>query len=164
MTALRWVCDATEAVSRGLMGFGIAAIVAITLVSVWYRYVLNSPLSWTEQVCGIVFVWITFLGAAVLYRRMLHIAVDMLVVGLPAPLQRAVGWVNQALVLLLAGMMLWFGGNHALDNIGQTYGALEISPSTFYFAAPVCAVLLILYWVEKLADPAFRVRHGEIHL
>lgn len=164
MTPLRRVCDATEAVSRWLIGAGIAAIVAITLVSVWYRYVLNSPLSWTEQVCGIVFVWITFLGAAVLYRRVLHIAVDMVVVALPAPARWVIGWVNEALVLLLAAMMLWFGGSHALDNVDQTYGALEISPSTFYFAAPVCAVLLILYWVEKLVDPAFRAPQGEVHL
>ena len=47
------VCDAIETLCCFLIGFFIAAIVLITMVSVWYRYVLDDPLSWTEQICGI---------------------------------------------------------------------------------------------------------------
>jgi TRAP-type C4-dicarboxylate transport system permease small subunit len=46
----------------------------------------------------------------------------------------------------------------------QTFGALEISPSWFYFAAPVAGVLIVLYWLEKLLDPRFRMPDGEVHL
>jgi TRAP-type C4-dicarboxylate transport system permease small subunit len=95
---------------------------------------------------------------------MIHIVIDMLVIMLPAPLQRLVYWVNQALILVFALMLLWFGGKLAIDNLGQTFGALEITPSSFYFAAPVSAALILLYWVEKIVDPSKRLPQGNIHL
>jgi TRAP-type C4-dicarboxylate transport system permease small subunit len=161
---LRALCDATERMSAVAAGACIAAIVAITVVAVWYRYVLGAPLSWTEQISRILFVWVTFLGAAVLYRRMTHIVIDMMVMMLPAPLQRAMYWINQALILIFAAMLLWYGGKLALDNLGQTFGALEITPSSFYAAAPVSAALILLYWVEKIIDPSKRVPQGDVHL
>lgn len=161
---LRTVCDVTDRAAAVAAGGCIAAIVAITVVAVWYRYVLGAPLAWTEQISRILFVWVTFLGAAVLYRRMIHIVIDMLVIMLPAPLQRVVYWVNQALILVFALMLLWFGGKLAIDNLGQTFGALEITPSSFYLAAPVSAALILLYWVEKIVDPSKRLPQGDIHL
>ena len=147
-----------------IIGGSIAAIVLITIASVWYRYVLHAPLSWTEQVCRILFVWSVFAGAAVLYRQMLHIAIDMFVVMMPERIQKAMYWINQGLMLLIAAMMFWFGLEISLGTLNQTYGALEITPAWFYFAAPYCGALIILFWIEKLLDPSKREVTGEVHL
>ncbi|PTM40976.1 TRAP transporter small permease [Bosea sp. 124] len=164
-TALwRALCDVCEWVSRVIVGGSLAAIVVITVVAVWYRYGLNNPLSWTEQVCRILFVWSVFAGATVLYRQMLHIAIDMFVLMLPQRFQTAIFWVNQALMLLIAVMMLWFGLQISIGTLGQTFGALEITPAWFYFAAPFCGALIILFWIEKLFDPQKRDPTGEVHL
>jgi TRAP-type C4-dicarboxylate transport system permease small subunit len=156
-TALGRVCSVLDHVSRIILGALIGLIVLVTCMAVWWRYVLNDPLSWTEQISRILFVWVTFLGAASLYRGVQHIAIDMLYLALPVgPLRQGVYWLNQVLILLLAVLLFWFGGKLSLDNLSQTFGALEISPSTFYLAAPVSAVLIIVYWFEKLLDPATR--------
>ena len=76
-----------EAVTRAVklvLGAVMAAIVLITVAAVWWRYVLNAPIAWTEQVSNMLFVWTVFLGAAVLYREKLHIGVDMFLEMLPA--------------------------------------------------------------------------------
>ena len=158
------LCDAAEWLCRTIVGGSIVAIVLITIASVYYRYVLNAPLSWTEQVCRILFVWSVFAGAAVLYRQMLHIAIDMFVIMLPTAAQRAVYWINQVLMLITAVMMLWFGLEISLAQLSQTYGALEITPAWFYLAAPYCGALIILFWVEKIFDPTKREVTGEVHL
>jgi TRAP-type transport system small permease protein len=164
--ALFWrrLCDAADQLSRFIVGGSIAAIVVITIVAVWYRYALNAPLSWTEQVCRILFVWSVFAGAAILYRQMLHIVIDMFVLMLPPGAQAILFWINQGLMLLVAVLMLVFGLDVAIGTLGQTFGALEISPAVFYFAAPYCGLLIILFWVEKLLDPSKREPMGEVHL
>ncbi|MCZ8185732.1 MAG: TRAP transporter small permease [Beijerinckiaceae bacterium] len=164
--ALAWrrLCDAAEALSRIIVGGAILAIVSITILSVWYRYALNDPLSWTEQVCRILFVWSVFAGAAILYRQMLHIAIDMLVVMLPPGLQKIVGWTNQVLMLLTGILMVVYGLQISIGTLDQTFGALEISPASFYFAAPYCGALIVIFWIEKLFDPARREPLGEVHL
>lgn len=156
-TALGGVCEILDRLSRIVLGTLIGLIVLVTCAAVWWRYILNDPLSWTEQISRILFVWVTFLGAASLYRGVQHIAIDMLYLALPSgPLRQGVYWLNQILILLLAVLLFWFGGKLSLDTLSQTFGALEITPATFYSAAPVSAALIILYWFEKLLDPAMR--------
>ena len=158
------ISDLFETICCFLLGLFIASIVLITLVSVWYRYVLDNPLSWTEQVCGILFVWITFLGSAVLYRRVLHIAIDMILVLMPDMIRKAFYWINEILIFFLALLMIWFGGQHALSNSSQTFGALEITPAWFYAAPPICGVLMVIFGLEKVLNPQKRIPEGELHL
>ncbi len=160
----RRLCDLCEWTARAIVGGSIAAIVLITIAAVWYRYGLERPLSWTEQVCRILFVWSVFAGAAILYRQMLHIAIDMLVVMLPPGLQKIVGWTNQVLMLLTGILMVVYGLQISIGTLDQTFGALEISPASFYFAAPYCGALIVIFWIEKLFDPARREPLGEVHL
>lgn len=160
----RKICDAADLLSRFIVGLSILAIVAITIVAVWYRYGMNAPLAWTEQVCRILFVWSVFAGAAVLYRQMLHIAIDMFIVMLPPGAQTVLYWTNQILMLATGLLMLVFGLEISIGTLGQTFGALEISPASFYFAAPYAGLLIVLFWIEKLLDPSKREPTGEIHL
>src|ERR671928_2065806 len=160
MSLLTALCDAVTRAARLLIGTLVAAIVAITLAAVWWRYVLNAPLAWPEQVSRILFVWMTFVGAAVLYRERLHVAIDMFVLMLPKPLQVAAVWLVEILLLVFNVALLVYGLQLSLNTLGQTYGALDISPATFYFAAPVSAAMMVLFFVEKLLDPAKREPGG----
>ena len=150
-------CNALDATTRLVLGLLVAAIVAITLAAVWWRYGLNAPLAWTEQVSRILFVWLTFLGAAVLYRERLHVAVDLLVTALPPGLRLGVLWGIELAMLVFVVMLLVFGFNLSVDTLGQTFGALDISPASFYFAAPVSAALMLVFFVERVAVPARRL-------
>ena len=55
-----------------------SSTVAIALLQVFCRYVLDNALSWPEEVAKFPFVWFVFLGAAMVTRRGRHIAIDML--------------------------------------------------------------------------------------
>ncbi len=134
-----------------LIGCVLAVIVAIMLIAVWTRYVDNDPVAWSEQLSRILFVWITFLGAAVLYRRGVHLAVTFFLDLLPARLRWWVRLVNELSLVGLFAILLVFGFRLAWSNIGQTFGALDITPSSFYFAAPASAALMLFFSLEQFA-------------
>lgn len=54
-------------------------MVLITALGVFFRYVLNAPLPWTEESDRYLFIWLTWIGASVTMRYKAHIAVDVLV-------------------------------------------------------------------------------------
>ena len=149
-------CDLIAWAAKVFIGALVGAIVVITLASVWWRYVLNAPLAWPEQVSRILFVWITFVGAAVLYRERLHVAIDMFMAPLPRAARRAVGWAIELLILAFNFVLLLYGLKLSVDTLGQTFGALEITPASFYFAAPVAAGMMILYFLERISTSARR--------
>ena len=149
-------CDLIAWAAKAFIGALVGAIVVITLASVWWRYVLNAPLAWPEQVSRILFVWITFVGAAVLYRERLHVAIDMFMAPLPRAARRAVGWAIELLILAFNFVLLLYGLKLSVDTLGQTFGALDITPASFYFAAPVAAGMMILYFLERISTTARR--------
>lgn len=50
----------------------------LSIVQVFFRYVLNNSLSWSEELARILFVWATYLGIAVVSRDKEQIIVDVL--------------------------------------------------------------------------------------
>jgi TRAP-type C4-dicarboxylate transport system permease small subunit len=158
--ALTRLCDAVTEAAKVLLGSFMGAIVVITVAAVWWRYVLNAPIAWIEQVSNMLFIWIVFVGAAVLYRQQLHIAVDVFVRMLPDRFANVAFWgielANLAfiVILFLASLKL------SIDVLGNTTGALDITPAWYYFSAPVACAMMMLFFVEKIFDPSRRVPTG----
>src|SRR3712207_4835011 len=102
------IAEAVTRVVNAVLGGLIAVIVVITVAAVWWRYALNSPIAWTEQVSNMLFVWIVFLGAAVLYRQKLHIGVDMFVNMLPARFKDVAFWAIEICNILFVIVLFIF--------------------------------------------------------
>jgi len=153
-----WVTE----VAKVFLGLWVAAIVLITLAAVWWRYVMNSPIAWIEQVSNILFIWITFVGAAVLYRQKLHIGVDMFIEMLRGRAKQVMFWVIELANLFFIVVLFIYSLKLSIDVLPNTYGALDISPAYFYFSAPVACAMMILYFVEKIVDPSKRRPEGSV--
>ena len=48
-------------------------------VNVIFRYFLNNPIRWTDEVVTSLFVWTVFMGSAYAHRRHAHLGVDIVV-------------------------------------------------------------------------------------
>lgn len=152
--------DFVTEIARFALGLCVAAIVLITLAAVWWRYVVNAPIAWIEQVSNILFIWITFIGAAVLYRQKLHIGVDMFIEMLEGRARQIMFWVIELANLVFIIVLFVYSLKLAIDVLPDTYGALDISPAFFYFSAPVSCAMMMLYFIEKIVDPSKRQPDG----
>jgi len=83
----------------------VAATVLFTLTGVlmaaqiFARKALGLPIVWAEDLTVFMFVWTTFLGAAVLYDRKESLAIDAVVNRLPLRTKAAVGLAVDLLLL-----------------------------------------------------------------
>ncbi len=144
-----------------LVNWALAAILGtmtgVVFVSVIFRYLLDSPLTWTEELASLLFAWITFVGAYVGFRGRSHIAIDTLAIFLPPPVRRALARLVDVGVLLLLGLFLWQGVRLCLTTWGLEYPAMEISRGYLYLSLPVgsCLMLaaILAAWRERRARP-----------
>jgi TRAP-type C4-dicarboxylate transport system permease small subunit len=153
-------CELVTDVAKLFLGSCIALIVLITLAAVWWRYVVNAPIAWIEQVSNILFIWITFIGAAVLYRQKLHIGVEIFLEMLRGRSKQVMFWVIELANLSFIVVLFIYSMKLSIDVLPNTYGALDITPAWFYFSAPVACAMMMLYFVEKLVDPSKREPEG----
>ena len=68
---------------------GVAVILAVGILQVFYRYGLGSSLYWSEELMRYLMLWVVALGAGVSYTRGQFLGMRMLVEKLPPPLHRA---------------------------------------------------------------------------
>jgi len=80
--------------------------VALNFANVVGRYLIGISLLGSDEVQIFIMVGMTFLGAAVVTRRNLHLRMDVLVRFLPKPVQLLLRIIEQVLLLTLAGFVL----------------------------------------------------------
>lgn len=56
----------------------LTGLTVLVVVQVFSRYVLNSPIPWTEELARFFFIWFTFVAAAYVMSQRKHIAVIVL--------------------------------------------------------------------------------------
>jgi TRAP-type C4-dicarboxylate transport system permease small subunit len=139
-----WMClsYAEEAVCYGFL----AVLVVVTSLQVFTRYVLNAPLTWTEEAARMLFTWIIFIGAALIVKRSSHISIDILAKILPAGPRR---WLLVAshLITLAVVTILAVKGFHLLQITGASESpALGIRWVYVYAAFPIgMSVMAVRY-------------------
>ena len=153
--------DIVSAVARIVLGSCIAIIVIITLGAVVWRYVLDNPLSWVEQISTMLFIWVIFLGSAILYRQNLHIGVDAFLFMLDEKKRATWKWVIECANLTFIVILFVYSLKLTISVLDNTAGALDISPAYYYASAPVSCLMMMLFFVEKIVDPSKRVPVGE---
>ncbi len=122
----------------------MAGMVVIVSAQVWYRFILNDPLSWSEEASRYLFVWISFMGAAAGVRYQVHLGIDLMEKILPAGSYRiAVIVVNLIIQIFLLVIIYW--GFKILGVIQfQESPSMHISMRYPYMAVPVGAIFMLI--------------------
>jgi TRAP-type C4-dicarboxylate transport system permease small subunit len=89
-----------------VLALGFIAAVLLNFANVVGRYLLGVSLLGSDEVQVFIMVGMTFLGAAVVARRNLHLRMDVLLRFLPAPVLVLLRVIEQVLLITLAGFVL----------------------------------------------------------
>lgn len=137
-------------VFAGLMTSIIAFQAILLMFSVFFRYVLNSPILWADEITRYSLVWITFAGAALATKEGRHIGVDVLDQVLPPLGKKITDWFVDIVVIGFMFFMIYYGirmTNYQRSSFGETLN--WFSYAYVYVAVPIGAVLVIFYTISK---------------
>lgn len=129
-----------------IAGLAFLALVALTFVGVFRRYLFNSPILWQEEVQVWLFLWIVFFGGSAAFRSRSHIAIEMVVEMFPRRVQR----VLEVLVYFLVIVVLAFLAQYSWMLVQQfitmrkATSVLKIPNAFISIAIPVGCVLMIV--------------------
>ncbi len=123
----------------------MAVMTFVTLLGVYYRYLLNDALTWPEEVARYSQVWLTMSGASLVLRTGNHVAVNFIVERLPPGVRWVTVNTGQVLMFCFLILMLFYGWDMTQRVMHQESAALEISMSLPNLAIPVGAALMIYH-------------------
>jgi TRAP-type C4-dicarboxylate transport system permease small subunit len=106
---------------------------------------MGFSIPWITEVSVILFAWVIFIGAGVVTRTNSHISLDVLIERLPQKSRKALKILNVVLMLIVAYVMIYYGGKHALF-VGKYQKTVYLHISLFYLyiSVPVGGILLAI--------------------
>ncbi|WP_299980715.1 TRAP transporter small permease [Desulfobacula sp.] len=129
------------------LGFTMTIVVA---VQVFFRYVLNHSLFWSEELARFLLVWLTFLGASSAYYRKVNPGVDFLYAKL-TPLLKKISSISTHLASMsLFIVMIIYGYQFAWFVRLQISPALQIPKWIILSIIPISGVILMIHAVSFL--------------
>lgn len=122
----------------------------------WARSVYSSinsiKLTWAQEACIYLFVWMAKFGAAYGVRIGIHVGVDMVVLKLDARWQRIVTIIAMSGGILFTAILVWIGTTfvYHVGVGGQISADLEMPMWIVYLAVPLGSALMCFRFIQAL--------------
>lgn len=154
MSLLRTIDAALARWERGAAVTLLAVTVTIVVLQVFFRYVLNSSLSWSEEAARYLFIWAALLGfsSSVEARRLFSF--EMIAAHLPPAGRRACGLLFAIAAVAFLWVLVVHGGVLVARTMTQTSPAIGVPMAAAYAALPVGGVLIAIHLLAALGAPA----------
>jgi len=134
-TVLYWISVTSMTIMLGLIFFQVVN-----------RYIFGQTFEWSEELARFLFVWVVFLGSALIMGESGHLAVQML----PSKLKGTTAGVGLEILINLCSyaftlLLLIQGAKMTSVMTFQVAPGLGISMSIVYSIIPISASLMLLY-------------------
>ena len=145
-----------------IIGLMLSVILFVAMGEVLSRYFLGHSLAWVTELSRFLFIWLSFLAAAVAFHYRMHFRVVLLWRAIPDNARPRLELIIDLVSFIFALVVL----TQSLPVVSRTYvqrsPALLIPMSYIYLIVPISAVLIMVFillrWAEavrtrQLSDP-----------
>lgn len=136
-----------------LGGGSFLVMVVLTCWQVFTRYVLSNPSTWSEELVGYIFAWMSLFGACLVTGERGHMNIPILVDMAPSGAKKALLCLGELIAFSFSAVILVYGGLQITDlAMGQMTSSLGVAMGVFYVVMPVCGVVNMIYTVLNIAE------------
>ncbi len=142
------ICDT---INRQISIFVVLLLFLLSLllgVNVFYRYVLNDSIYWSNEVARYLLGYIVFFGATVGHKNGVHIRIDMIFIHLS---QKSTKMVNKiiSIFFILFWIVVLYGSIKLFPIfMMQSTATLQIPYAIPFAALPLSAIIWIIYCLD----------------
>lgn len=151
---MRSVARVTSVMARAALwvsGVGLVLMTVLIACQVFWRYVLNDSISWTEPGSVMVMGWFIFLGAAVGIREGYHLSFDIMLHLVPDRVKLWMRTVSDLVVIAFGIGMTVYGTQLAVLAAPNVLPSLGISGAFDFMPIVAGGVLVVLFSIERIA-------------
>lgn len=123
----------------------LAALVFLQLTQVLFRYFLNNPLHWVDELSRYLFIWMIMIGAGYAAYKATHFNIEFFRGAMPLPLQRLFEVFSKATIGAFALIVIIYGSRLLVTVSNQMTAALRIPFSIPYGAVPAGSILVLFH-------------------
>jgi len=121
----------------------LALMFIIVIISIFFRYIINLPIFWTEELARYIMFYMVMLGSAVAFRDEKHPALLFVIQKFPIKFLRVWNFIKDIIIIIILIIIFKEGYLMAVDEMIMKSPALRIPFFWVYLAFPIGALLMI---------------------
>jgi TRAP-type C4-dicarboxylate transport system permease small subunit len=130
-------------VCRWLAILLLAVMTTIILSNVFYRYVLDDALPWSEEIAKYLMVWLTFVAAPLAFRMGALVSIQALPNALDGRKNEILQIIIQLIIISLMVMFVDIGIFLTKNAMIQRASSVNFSISYVYASMPIGALMIL---------------------
>jgi tripartite ATP-independent transporter DctM subunit len=130
----------------------VLAEIVVLLAGVVSRYVFHAPLVWSDELAGILFLWLAMLGAVVAFRRSEHMRMTAIVAMARPRIRAFLETIALVAGLIFVALMLHPAYEFATEEMFVQTPALELNNAWRAAALPVGLGLMLMIAILRLLE------------
>ncbi|NCB52718.1 MAG: TRAP transporter small permease [Clostridia bacterium] len=128
-----------------------AASVICVILQVFFRYVLNDSLTWTNEVSRYSFLWVVFVGTAVALKEGDHIVIDIVLTSSKPKMRNIILLIDYILICALTAALTVLGIELVISTRGSLSSALRLPINLIlYMGLPIGMFLTMIVSIGKI--------------
>ena len=135
-----------EAISAVLL----IALIGLVLVAVFWRYLLGSPITASDEIASFIFLWLVMLGSVIAIDRNEHLRLALLLNKVGPRTRSLLEAVGMVIMATFLGALLPSAIEHTIEEQFVTSPALEIPNAWRVAGIPLGMVLMLVALAAKL--------------
>ena len=132
-------------IEDGLILALLVVIVVSVFLQVFFRYILQDPLSWTEELARSCLIWLTFIGSALAIRAKGHFVLEIVTSRLPGR-TRIIWELSLMIIIAVFLIVMIYNGIIMLPMLStQVSASLQIPMSYIYLAISIGSSFMLFH-------------------
>ncbi|TVR86651.1 MAG: TRAP transporter small permease [Spirochaetaceae bacterium] len=128
----------------------LSVTVSVVILNVVMRYVFRSGIFWVEEVATTAFIWSVFVGAAAVYKRKMHIGIDLITKLFPESIRKIIVIVIDLMMIAINGYVCYLSVFMIQANRLKTTPVLNIPAMYVNLSITVGFGLIMLHAIYFL--------------
>jgi TRAP-type C4-dicarboxylate transport system permease small subunit len=162
LRGIQLVSRAAYKVAHFLGNLILVVMFIFLLVGVFCRYILRSPLGWTDETAQILIVWMAFFGASIGVKERTHVGTEAFLALFPTHVRKIIVIACDCLIAFFSAYLIIFGWKISMVGLGQKTVYWGVTYFWLYLSVAAGGFLLLIQVISLLIDEVQRLRNPEM--
>jgi len=130
----------------------------LNILRILLRYFLGIAWLWEPDFCRLLFIWIVFVGATVLYMGKGHLVVDYFLDRMKSNTRERMHFIIDLVTTIFLVALVWRGIEVTKVRMRIPFDTWDLPTGYAYVAVPICSAIMTIVSVIRMADYLFERR------
>jgi TRAP-type C4-dicarboxylate transport system permease small subunit len=136
------------------------ALFLLNILRIFLRYFLGVAWLWEPDFSRLLFIWIVFIGATVLYVGKGHLMVDFFLTRMQPKTRERMHFMIDLMTAIFLVVLVLKGIEVTKVRMRIPFDTWDLPTGYAYMAVPICSAIMIIVTLVRMAEYLFERREG----